>query len=398
MGKRKIIELFKGYILEGAVAFSQFCFTTMRIRKYKPGSRLIAALLTLLLFTFSIHPLSAQTFNGIRGGGVKSQEVISQLPSSRGIHTTGEGSSTRGKGDVMEQTLGMEYQVHVLGQVDAPGTYRFGPSVRVAEAISIAGGVTERGALRNIELRRSGTVRDKIDLFRFYEGGDLNANPFLQDNDVIFVPFRTRSVRIEGPVKKSGVYELAGETDVWDVIELAGGFTVGTSQLGEIVVVRYENEKKKMIKVPNVAEELRRTPIQNGDIIVVPHIFTKGKKFDYAFPNLPSDDVFYPTYNDQIFVAGAVLQPGPYEYQGHLTVFDYINLAGPDPKAKVKQTRVLRPDGTEVKRIKKYVLNPGDTVVVPQRKLTSGNVLTWYNTFASSLFTFVSLRSLMNNL
>ncbi|MBI4224450.1 MAG: SLBB domain-containing protein [Deltaproteobacteria bacterium] len=297
-----------------------------------------------------------------------------------------------------QSMMGMQYQIHVLGQVQKPGTYRFGPSVRVAEAIAMAGGMAERGGQRSIELRRSGSATEKIDLFRFYEKGDLNANPFLQDYDVIFVPFQARSVRIEGPVRKSGVFELAGEKNIWDVIQLAGGFTVGASEKGEVVVVRYENEKKRMIQVSNVAEELRRTPIQNGDIIVVPHIFTKNKEFDYAFPNLPTDDVFYPSYNDQVYVAGAVLKAGPYEYEGHLTVFDYINMAGPDPKAKVKATRVMKPDGTEVHKIKKYALNPGDTIVVPNRKLTGTNALTWYNTFASSLFTFVSLRSLMKDL
>lgn len=333
------------------------------------------------------QPNLGDIFGGSSGQGIRSKGITNALPGER-----------KGSVEMMGLGVGMEYQVHILGQVTTPGTYRVGPSVRAAEAIAIAGGVGERGAMRGVELRRYGKTQEKIDLFRFYEQGDLNANPFLQDNDVIFVPFRTQSIRVEGPVKKSGVFELAGEITVWDAIQLAGGFSVGVSQQSEVVIVRYENEKKQIIKIPNIAEELRRTAIENGDIIVVPHIFTKDKQFDYAFPNLPSDNVFYPSYNDQVFVAGAVVKEGPYEYQGHLTVHDYINLAGPDPRGKLKNPWVSKPDGSRVRNVKKYKLNPGDTIIVPQKKLTGGNFLTWYNTFASSLFTFVSLRSLMKDL
>lgn len=365
-------------------------------RLFEPGSAVACFLILFLIWPF---PMMAQTAPG-RGlpkglpGGLESV-----LKGGQGSGTAQAESEKIQPGGSGGMSLGMENQVHVLGEVKSPGTYRVGASVRAAEVVASAGGIGERGSFRNIELRRLDLAVTRLDLFRFYSRGDLGANPFLQDNDVIFVPFKSKSVRIEGPVKKSGVFELAGETNVWDIIQLAGGFTVGAAQKDEIVVVRYENEKKQMIRVPNVTEELRRTPIQNGDIIVVPHIFTKNREFDYSFPNLPTDDVFYPSYNDQIFVAGAVLKPGSYDYEGHLAMLDYINMAGPDPKkASLKKIQVMRPDGTRVGKVNKHILSPGDTILVPERKLTGGNALSWYNTFASSLFTYVSLRSLIRDL
>lgn len=366
-------------------------------RLFKPGPAVAWVMIFHLIWPASLFAQTASKQGSLPGGIPKGlQNVFSSVP-KEGAVTEATVPSMGGDGGSVP--FGPANQVHVLGQVKSPGTYRVGSSVRAAEAVAIAGGVAERGSLRNIELRQPGLPPAKIDLFRFFEQGDLGTNPFLQDNDVVFVPFKTKSIRIEGPVKKTGVFELGGETNVWDVIQLAGGFTVGASEKGEIVIVRYQQEKKQTIKVQNVAEELRRTPIQNGDIIVVPHIFTNDKEFDYAFPNLPTDDVFYPSYNDKVYVAGAVLQAGPFDYQGYLTPMDYINMAGPDPqKASLRKIQVMRPDGTRVKKVKHYALSPGDTILVPERKLTGGNVLSWYNTFASSLFTYVSLRSLMKDL
>lgn len=290
----------------------------------------------------------------------------------------------------------MGYQVHVLGQVAKPGTYRFNPSVRLAEAIAMAGGMAKQGSIRYIELKQGSGSKRTVDLFRYIYKGDLNSNPFLQDNDVIFVPFASQSVRIEGPVKKSGVYELADEKNVWDMIQLSGGFTAGVSEQEEVVVIRYgESEKKNLIRIPNVQTELEKTPIQGGDIIVIPHIFTKGKKFDYAFPELPSDNIFYPSYNDNVFVSGAVSQGGPYAYNPVLGVREYVGLAGPIGTANIKGARILTAEGRIVRNIGKHSLSPGDTIIVPEKKVTTGKVLAWYNTLASTVFTGVALKTLV---
>lgn len=286
------------------------------------------------------------------------------------------------------------YQVHVLGQVINPGTYRTEPSVRVAEIVAMAGGVQDGGSLRHIELRRVGKASISIDLFLFAQKGNLEANPFLQDNDVVFIPFASQSVRIEGPVKSNGVYELAGEESVWDIVQLAGGYAAGASDRGDITIVRYHDDKKNLVHVPNVMTELRKTKILGGDIIVIPHMFTKGKEFDYNFAELPADNVFYPSYNSNVFVTGAVSQPGPLPYNAMLSIQEYVNIAGPTQEAKIRSAHIMKANGKIVRNMKKYSISPGDTIIVPNKKLTAGNVLSWYSTFASTVFTGVALKSL----
>jgi polysaccharide export outer membrane protein len=49
-------------------------------------------------------------------------------------------------------------QVHVLGEVNAPGTYAVDPTVTLAGAIALAGGASAQGNLRKIRIAREGTV------------------------------------------------------------------------------------------------------------------------------------------------------------------------------------------------------------------------------------------------
>jgi len=351
-------------------------------------------------FSFSmVCPLRAQSF-GPRTSSLQTPftNTITGLNASKKQGLAGSKMETgpSGRGGPPTDMSVMEYQVHVLGQVNQPGTYRIGPSVRLAEVVNIAGGISPLGSKRKIELRQEGGRTRSIDLFQFTRDGNLGENPFMQDNDVVFVPFIANSVRIEGPVKGVGTYELMGEKTVWDVIELAGGYSTGNAEKEKIVIIRYGGDgKKELAQISNVPMELQQIPVQNGDIIIVPHIFTKDRKFDYTVDQLPSDNVFYPSYNNNIFVVGAVTNQGPIDYNPNLSVVEYVNLAGPTPLAKIQRIRVMTARGKIIRNVKKYNLSPGDTVVVPERKVTTANVLSWYSTFASTVFTGVALKSLI---
>ncbi|HEX6373403.1 MAG TPA: polysaccharide biosynthesis/export family protein [Longimicrobium sp.] len=52
-------------------------------------------------------------------------------------------------------------RIHVLGEVRTPGVFRVDPTVTLAEAIALAGGVTEAGDIRRIRVIRGGAVVDE---------------------------------------------------------------------------------------------------------------------------------------------------------------------------------------------------------------------------------------------
>ncbi|MBI4367682.1 MAG: SLBB domain-containing protein [Deltaproteobacteria bacterium] len=312
-------------------------------------------------------------------GGQENGEPILPMPGGGG---GGEG------GDL--------YQIHVLGYVRVPGTYRVAPSTRVSEAIGAAGGADKLGSIRKVELRQGGKRVRRVDLFQYLRRGDLNANPFVQDNDVVYVPLVDASVRIDGPVKSPGLYELTNAGgSVWDIIQIAGGYSSGVSQSGNVVIVRYgADEKKQLVEVRNDIGELTHTPVRDGDTIVIPHLLTKGKKFDYNLPELPSDNVFYPSFDDNVYVIGAVSQPGPYPFNAHFGMREYMLMAGPTKDATHTKPQIMTASGRVVKSTTGYELSPGDTIVVPERKVTFSKGLTLYNTLANTIITGFTLREL----
>lgn len=276
---------------------------------------------------------------------------------------------------------GLTYQVHILGEVSKPGTYRVTASTRLSEALKMAGEILGQGSERRIELRRREGGSRKVDLISFRLSGNLDENPYLLDNDVVFVPLRERVVQIVGTVKRPGVYELIKEKTIQDLVDLAGGFTPGVANPTPIKVVRFNDGKKEVIDVENTSEPRKSFEISNADIVIVPHFLTEGKKFDYNLASLPGDNaLFYPSYDARVYVLGAVWLPGPVPYNPYYSTRQYLTLAGGTTKlAKSRQIRIVHVDG-KTERVPRdkdrtIVVNPGDTILVPERYMPPESIL-----------------------
>jgi protein involved in polysaccharide export with SLBB domain len=150
--------------------------------------------------------------------------------------------------------------VHVLGEVNAPGTYPIVPNDRLFKIIQRAGGLTRFAAESRIELRRGKNKSHIVDLRALLRNGALDQNPFLQENDVIYIPAKLASARIQGPVRHPGVYEIAPNktTSVFEIIDIAGGFTVGKAFDKPIIVIRFdESNTQKIFEVNNNEADLK---------------------------------------------------------------------------------------------------------------------------------------------
>lgn len=76
-------------------------------------------------------------------------------------------------------------RIHVLGEVRTPGLFRVDPTVTLAEAIALAGGVTEAGDIRRIRVIRGGAVVDEN-----VQAGALVRDVNLRSGDQIYVDRR----------------------------------------------------------------------------------------------------------------------------------------------------------------------------------------------------------------
>lgn len=350
--------------------------------------KILLALNVYLSVSFCVSPLFAQeSFLKTMGEAqpkdtrsfgspaIDSQRDLAELPLS-GIPATGPGMSTA-----------MSYNVHVLGDVARPGVYKILPSDRVTDAIKYAGGALPNGSERMIQLRRAGNNR-VLDIYSYKFDGNLSQNPYLMENDVLFIPVKRGQFEIEGPVNRPGFYEILKPVSLKKAIQMSGNFSVGHSLKEPIRIIRFgKNEKKEIIPVPSTPEELNRFTVVNGDIIIVPHVLLTKKKFDYNVSRIPGDNIFYPTMNNNVYVIGAVSQAGPYPFQPNFNYKDYVSLAGPAKGSSIEYSKVIDSQGKKKNARKIKEINPGDTILVPSKTITVTNTLTWLNTITSLALT-----------
>ncbi|MBL7684561.1 MAG: SLBB domain-containing protein, partial [Deltaproteobacteria bacterium] len=209
--------------------------------------------------------------------------------------------------------------------------------------------------------------------------------PYLMDNEVIFVPIRQKVIEVEGALNRPGIYELRGEKTLADALRLGGGFTQGVSRKDPIRIIRYEDEKKNIIEVKNEALEIKNFVLNNGDVIVVPHMFTTENKFDYNLRKLPNDNLFYPSFEDRVFVIGAVEVPGAYNFNQYYKLNNYLALAGGLNRMAKKSVKLIDPEGN-VKKLKPdntdILINPGDTIYVQEKALSRETWISLLSTIA----------------
>jgi protein involved in polysaccharide export with SLBB domain len=291
-----------------------------------------------------------------------------------------------GLGGGMGLSGGLIYQVHILGEVKKPGTYRVTASTRVSEAIKLAGGLKKNGSERSVEVRTPGGGSKRIDLLDYKVFGKLQDNPYLMDNEVIFIPLKQKVVEIEGALNRPGIYEVKNERNLSDAIRLAGGFSQGVARKEPIRVIRYDEDgKKQVIEVENAPSEILKMPLLNADVVVVTHIFTTENTFDYNVRKLPSDNIFYPSYEDRVFIIGAVEVPGAYSFNPYYHLRNYLALAGGTTRMAKGFVKVVSSDGkfVKVKPDENYLINPGDTLYIPEKALSRETWITLLTTIAS---------------
>ena len=89
-------------------------------------------------------------------------------------------------------------------------------------------------------------------------------------------------------------------------------------------------------------------------------------------PLLPGDTIYVPSGRVDVVVSGHVMKPGVYGYSLNLNASDYLALAGGETREGNRGgTRVVSSDGHSQKYRDALRLQPGDSIVVPGKRLTT---------------------------
>ncbi|MEZ5498959.1 MAG: SLBB domain-containing protein [Steroidobacteraceae bacterium] len=160
-------------------------------------------------------------------------------------------------------------RVFVLGEARNPGSYTVSGLATVTTALVAAGGITEIGSMRDIQLKRQGAIVRRLDLYDLLLRGDTANDAKLLPGDAIFIPPVGATVALDGEVKRPAIYELKGQTALADVIALAGGFTVDADAT-HVSLTRVDAERRRVVMdVDLTTAAARNTTASNGDILRV---------------------------------------------------------------------------------------------------------------------------------
>ena len=92
-------------------------------------------------------------------------------------------------------------QVFVLGNAYSPGAYTISSLSNISNVLFFAGGPTENGSLRNINVKRAGKTVGSFDFYDLLIRGNINSDIRLFSNDAIVIEPTGKTVTITGEVK-----------------------------------------------------------------------------------------------------------------------------------------------------------------------------------------------------
>lgn len=196
-----------------------------------------------------------------------------------------------------------DINILVSGNAANPGIYTLTGNSNVLHALSAAGGISEYGSYREINLIRDNKVIDTLDMYDLLIDGKYSLNKRLRSGDVVFVEPQKNIVTIDGAVKRPAKYEITDNQFLGDIVRYANGIK-RTADIQNISLERILDGTLKTIPVINQKQFDSISPV-DGDLIYI-------REFPFR----------------EAKITGAVKKPGFYTMAAGETLFDLIEKAG----------------------------------------------------------------------
>ncbi|HEU5414109.1 MAG TPA: polysaccharide biosynthesis/export family protein [Candidatus Angelobacter sp.] len=194
-------------------------------------------------------------------------------------------------------------QVFMVGQVRRPGSYTVSSLSTLVNVLFASGGISKRGSMRNIVLKREGKEITRFDLYDLIVRGDKSKDVQLLPGDVIYVPPVGNLVALAGSVNVPGIFELKDHETLNDVLAYAGGLTT-TASGQKVFFDRIDEHNNRRTAEFSLDAAGLKTPLRDGDIVRFLHIS--------------------PRFDNAVTLRGNVAVPGRYPWHQGMRVKDLI--------------------------------------------------------------------------
>ncbi|REL37551.1 hypothetical protein DYD21_07095 [Rhodohalobacter sp. SW132] len=195
-------------------------------------------------------------------------------------------------------------KVTIMGEAMQPGTYTVSSLSTVFNALYAAGGPSDSGTFRNIQIIRGQEVAATLDIYDFLVYGDQSDNIRLRDQDIIKIDPYINRVRLRGEVKRPGIFEMKEGETLSDLIEFTSGFTEN-AYTRRLVLRRSTDVQRSISDVswPEGGDLVMRA----GDELRVGELLER--------------------FENRVEIEGAVFREGEFELSEGMTLTDLIEKA-----------------------------------------------------------------------
>lgn len=194
--------------------------------------------------------------------------------------------------------------IFVAGEAKHPGAYAVSALTTVTQALFVAGGVSDIGSLRQIEVKRAGIAVAQFDLYDLLLRGDSRNDLHLIHGDVVFVAPVSAVAEVRGEVQRPAIYEVKPSDTMADLLVMAGG-AKATGYINSAVLERFNANRLRDLKNLDLTTSADKSLfIQNGDVVRIAATSARVQ--------------------NQLVLAGAVSRPGFYAWRQGYKVTDII--------------------------------------------------------------------------
>jgi len=174
--------------------------------------------------------------------------------------------------------------------------------------------------------------------------------------------FRSRSIFVVGEVRAPGKYPMTAQMSLIEALAAAGSMTAAASS--EVMILRPHNAGSAQALTPEQVDQSNVTRVNLADLQL--------GRLSQNVTLVEGDTIFVPKA-EKFFITGQVRSPGAYTYERGLTVLQAISLAGglteKGSSRRIKVIRAVKGKKTQQGINVADAIQPGDTLVIPQRLL-----------------------------
>ncbi len=195
-----------------------------------------------------------------------------------------------------------DINILITGNVEFPGIYTLSGNSNVLQILNMAGGIKENGSLRDIQIRRSGNIIRKIDLYNSLIFGDLSELEALQSGDSVYIPTAKKLLRAGSGFNNEAIYELKDGETLADLVTYAGGINNNVEEYEYTLIRKYKGKSKSI--------SLNESDLESYEAKHLDSIYLPVQEFGY------------------VEISGEVIRPGKYTIYRNDDVYDLLKRAG----------------------------------------------------------------------